>query len=59
MGNVRVLCDKKDCVYYIFVKKEGLAYQNQCGNDEIEIGGEEESPQCFSYEGKGKVWSAV
>ena len=53
MGNVRVLCDKKDCVYFINDPNIGEAYRFFCGNDEIEIGENPEAgnrPVCFSYE---------
>lgn len=46
-----VLCENKSCIHYIFKEDEGPAYQNQCGNDEIEIGlNEENEPVCYTEE---------
>ena len=44
---VTVLCENKKCIYHVFIEDEGLAYQNQCGKDEIEIGlNENNEPVC-------------
>ncbi len=47
----KVLCDVKECIYHIFIKDEGQAYQNQCDNDEIEIerDGIGMGPICYSF----------
>ena len=51
----KVLCDMKDCVYYQYKPNEGEAYQDQCDNDEIDIGSNlSGKPQCFSYEKEKK-----
>jgi len=51
MNRVLVLCEVQNCKYHILEKNEGKAYQNQCGNDEIEIGVNfEGKPECCSYE---------
>ena len=49
---VKVLCDNKRCTYHIFKEDEGEVYQNQCGNDEIEIGKHPgfNMPICYSFE---------
>ncbi len=45
-----VLCEIADCAYYEFHAEEGQAYQQQCGNDEIEIGHDGSMARCYSYE---------
>ena len=48
---ILVHCEIKTCIYYSFIETEGEAYQQQCGNDEIEVGMDSRGiPQCFSYE---------
>jgi len=50
---VEVICDMKECVYYVHKPEKGEAYQNQCENDEIEISHSELSldiPQCFTFD---------
>jgi hypothetical protein len=44
-----------DCVYHEFLRSEGKAYQNQCGNNEIEIGHYGQIAQCYSYEKETEV----
>lgn len=44
-----ILCDNTKCIHHIFIEEEGSAYQNQCGNDEIQIGlNEVREPICCS-----------
>lgn len=48
---VKVLCQAKNCVYYVFKEDEREAYQHQCGNDEIEIDiNSSGRTECFNYE---------
>jgi len=54
---VTVLCEIKDCIYHLHNPKEGEAYQDQCGNDEIEIAEFSSSthvPACYTYKRKPK-----
>jgi len=47
----------KDCKFHLHDPKESEAYQNQCGNDEIEIGEFSSStrvPECYTYEREGE-----
>ena len=49
----KVLCSLDDCIYYIHKPEDGEAYQDQCGNDEIEIApyeGHVNVAMCYSYE---------
>lgn len=45
--SIFVHCERKGCKYFIHDENEGGAYQDQCGNDEIEIGADR---RCYSYE---------
>jgi len=56
-NKVTVLCEMDDCIYNIYDPKEGEAYQNQCGNDEIEIAEFSKLthiPKCYTYEKQPK-----
>jgi len=56
-NKVVVLCEMKDCKFHLHDPKEGEGYQNQCGNDEIEIGEFSSStrvPECYTYEREGE-----
>ena len=45
----KVLCDNEECIWYICKEDEGVAYQHQCSNDEIEIGlNENNEPICYA-----------
>ncbi len=47
-----ILCDAKNCIYHVVKEGEGEAYQNQCGNDEVEIGESPDTnskPLCYSF----------
>ena len=47
----KILCDNEECIWYVFLENEGSAYQDQCSNDEIEIGlNEHKEPICCSEE---------
>jgi hypothetical protein len=52
-NKVTVLCEMDDCIYHLHDPKKGEAYQDQCGNNEIEIAEFNSAthiPECYTYE---------
>lgn len=47
---VKVICEMMDYASYIHKPEDGEAYQHQCGNDEIEVGHQDNFARCYTYE---------